>query len=145
MAFIRGEDAINGTEGTLQITINGRVETLARVLSFEANVDLNKSEFQPIGDQWTRHKVNGRSGSGSMTLLYGTPLFIELLRSGTMPAIRLIATNDDRASRSGRQTIALEDVSFDNLPISRLESGDHVEVDADFTFSGITALENFRQ
>ena len=143
------DDTINGNEGTLQAILNGRVEEMAMVDEFEANVELNKVEVQILGSRWTHHKVTGMTGTGNMRLKYITSQFrqmvVEYGRTGRMPQISLIGTNDDPASTVGRQTVALRNVLIDGTKMFALNSDkDILDEEIGFTFTDVEVLEAFR-
>lgn len=140
-----GQDAVNASEGTLQVVLDGRVEDLA-VIEFEAEATVNQESFFVIGRMYEQHKETGLSGSGSLTVKYGTPLFTKILldyeRNRRLPPIRIVQTNADRGSSAGRQTIVYEHVKFNSLPLSRLLN-DVPDVDVDFTYEKTQVLEKF--
>lgn len=148
MAIWRAANSINGRLCKCFATIDGRVEELFFAKSFEANIEKTKEEMNVMGDLWTHHKASGLSGSGSITLLYVTPVFRAMLKRYEVTKedeyFNFTMVNNDPGSKAGIQTVILLDCNIDGSVAGKfdVESG-ALEEDIDFTFEGVEYPSQF--
>jgi len=148
MAFIAAQNTVSGREGQVIATINGRVETLFEVESFDSEVELEKQEIRTLGNRAQQHKVIGWSGTGTMTVKYISSRFrqiiVDYINTGRMPTMTLVGTNNDVQSRVGAQTISLSGVIIDGSEMFKLDidEGELTE-EISFTYTGVTMLDRF--
>ena len=148
MATLKAWDAINGALGTCYATINGNKEEMLYVKKVEATVKKNKSEIKVLGQTGVKHKSNGWSGSGSMTIYYSTTKFrnlmLDYIKNGKDAYFELIIQNSDPASEIGTQTIALKQVNIDNVTMAKLDiNSTELDEEVSFTFNDIDILNSF--
>ena len=147
MAKLKSFDPISGKEGVAYAKINGNNEELFFAKTIEASVEKAKSEIKAIGRRMTGHKTTGMSGSGKMTLYYLTPLFRQMLKqykdTGVDIYFDLVVENNDPSSSAGKQTTLLMDCNLDSVVLTKLDSDDPLEEDADFTFEDYDILQEF--
>ena len=148
MTIYRASDSINGRLCKAFATIDGNVEELFFIKSFEANIEKTKSEVPVIGDLWLQHKAGGLSGSGSMTIRAGSPLFKRLISSYADTQIDqyfpLTIVNADPGSRRGIQSVTLLDVNFNGCNVTKMDvETDVLEEDYEFTFSGVKYIQEY--
>ena len=141
MTIHRAANCVNGKLCKAFATIDGNVEELFWIKSFEATVEKSKAEVPVMGDLWMQHKAGGLSGTGNMTIYSGTPIFkkmmLEYETTHIDKYITLTIVNADPGSASGTQSVVLTDVNFDSTNVTKIDvESEALEEDMDFTFSG---------
>lgn len=156
MAFqMRGKDAVSGSLAECYITIDGQRFNFMQAITFEANMEKNKSEVPILGKTGKGNKSNGWTGTGSMTCHFNQSVMRELLEkyknTGEDTYFNIEVTNEDPTSAVGRQTMILIDCNLDGGVLAKFDAdADYLEEDFDFTFEdfqmkeGYTELEGFR-
>lgn len=147
---LKAWDAINGAEGVCWANIDGIKEEMLYVKDIEANIKKNKSELKVIGTTTVKHKANGWSGTGKMTLYYATSKFRELMakymNKGIDTYFDLYIENEDPTSEIGKQTIWLKQVNIDDIPLAKLDvNSTELDEEINFTFNGAEILNRFTQ
>jgi len=147
---VRDTTVINGNEGTLQVTIAGRVEELAQVREFEAEITYIKEEIRSLSQRMIAHKIIGQSGAGSVTIYYNSHTFrrvaTEYKRTGVFPEMSLVPSNRDpqASAQIGGQSVALRRVKPDGVILAMLGESEVLEEDFSFTFEEYDFLTTFR-
>ena len=146
---LKAWDAINGASGMAYIDIDGQREALFYLKKIEAKIKKNKNEIKVLGQTGVKHKANGWSGSGSMTIYYSTSKFRELtlkyMKTGKDTYFDIYVENADTNSDIGRQSIVLRQVNLDEVSMTKLDVGStELEEDMSFTFNDIDILESFK-
>lgn len=149
MGFLKSGDVISGREGTAFITIDGRNVPMFWLKTFEATVELVKTEVPVLGKRTNQQKVTGANGTGSMTIHKVTSEFaaigIQYMKTGTVPEITVKITNDDPASSIGRQSTLIKGILLDSIVIAKLDiESETLDEDVDFTFDDADLLEQFK-
>lgn len=150
MAFLLERDALNGKEGKAFITIDGRNVEMFGLKSFETNAEFEEADFRVVGTRLVQKKTTGVSLTGSMTIYYGTPEFLNLvedyLRTGKLPYFTIQVTNDDPSTSVGTQTVAFYNVKLQSIPISILDADtEFLTEDVAFSFTSFEVLSRFTQ
>lgn len=148
MAFLLERDALNGKTGKGFITINGRNQELFSLKKFQSDAEFQESDFKVVGTTLVQKKTTGVSLTGSMTIYYGTPLFLEMvqtyLKTGNLPYFTLQITNDDPASSVGTQTVALYNVKLSKAPVAMLDAdSEWLEEEVTFSYTNLEVLNAF--
>ena len=111
MAYLLERDALNGKEGRAIATINGKQIELFGCKNVKADYSLDSADLKLVGTRLVQKKTTGIQLSGSMTIIYGTPYFKQLVKNymttGAPPYFTLQIINDDPATSVGRQVAAL--------------------------------------
>ena len=122
-------DAISGKEGTIFVTIDGRRFAAMNVVDFKADVEILKTDVPIVGDRNVGDKPAGWKGKVTMSYYYNQPHLRDAISSyvktGKMPVMEAELTNDDPASRVGRQTVVLKGVSLNGVTLAMLDSADN--------------------
>ena len=149
MIFTNGQDTVNGTQAVVHATIGGRVEEMFYVQEFEASVDLQKEEVNFVGSLATHHKVIGWAGSGSATIHYMTSVFrriiVDFIKTGRMPRMTLMGTNNDPASTIGTQTVVLKGIILDDSVLFKMANKEVLDDEINFTFEDAEMLDEFNR
>ena len=123
MSILRAGNTINGKCCKAFATIDGKVEELFYIKSFNAEITKNKTEVPVMGDVWIQNKAGSLSGSGAITMKYLSPVFRKMMDRYATTMIDeyfdFTIVNDDPGSKAG------------------------IEEDVNFTFSGVANISNF--
>lgn len=148
MAYLLERDAVNGKAGAGFMNINGRNVQMFSMKNFSTEASFQESDFRVVGTRLVQKKTTGVELTGTMTIYYGTPEFVQMVRdylsSGTLPLFTLQIVNDDEATTVGRQTIAFYNVKLQRAPLAKLDAdAEFLTSDISFSFTSFEILEAF--
>lgn len=148
MSFLLERDALNGKAGRAFAVIDGRNVEMFGLKKFQADAEFQESDFKVVGTNLVQKKTSGVSLSGSATVYYGTPEFLNMLKtylkSGKLPYFTFQITNEDQGSTIGSQTVALYNVKLQKLPITILDADtEFLTMDIAFSFTNVEILNAF--
>lgn len=148
MATFNSKDAISGQEGKAFATIDGQRYDMFQAKTIEATIAKSKTEMRRLGARMVGHKSGPMTGTGSMTIYYGTPMFRKMIkdykRTGLDLYFDLQIINEDIASESGRQVTILKNCNIDGVTLAMLDvDSDAMEESIDFTFDDFQIPEEF--
>lgn len=148
MSYLLERDAINGKEGRAVCTINGKQVELFGVKNLKIDYSIDSADFKVVGTRLVQKKSTGIQLTGSMTIVYGTPQFKQMVKeymlTGAIPYFTLQVTNSDPATTVGTQTIALYNCRLNSGNIAQLDAdADFLTEDVSFDFTQFEILESF--
>lgn len=148
MAYLLEQDALNGKEGRALCTVNGKQIELFGVKNLKIDYSLDSSDFKVVGTRLVQKKTTGIQLTGSMTIVYGTPTFKQMIKdymtTGAIPYFTLQITNNDPATTVGEQTIALYNCRLNSGNIAQLDAdADFLTEDVSFDFTQFEILKSF--
>ena len=148
MAYLLERDALNGKEGRALCTVNGKQIELFGVKNLKIDYSLDSSDFKVVGTRLVQKKTTGIQLTGSMTIVYGTPTFKQMIKdymtTGAIPYFTLQITNNDPATTVGEQTIALYNCRLNSGNIAQLDAdADFLTEDVSFDFTQFEILKSF--
>lgn len=149
MSFLLERDTLNGAAGKAVIIQDGQVKDLFGAKSVKTQAEISSSDMKVIGTKKAQQKPGSVKQTGTMTVYYGTPLFMEMLaqyiRTGVMPYFQLQTTNDDPTTTVGVQTVAYYDCKLTGtIPLSVLDAeADMLTMDVSFTYEDFELLSSF--
>ncbi len=123
---------ILGTYG--QMFIDGVWQT--NINHLEAKVAIQKRELNLSGDDWVRHKMGPKKGTGTMS---GFKVTSDLLQRG-FSKFELVSKLADPESY-GHERVRLKNVMVDELQLANWTSGEEVKEEIPFTFEGYELLD----
>lgn len=149
MGYLLAQDSLNGTAGKAFMVVDGKNIELFGLKKFESNAEIQTSDFKVVGALANQTKPKGIKYSGTATIYYGTPAFLNILleykRTGKFPTINFQITNDDKGSTVGTQVIAIYGVIFTKIPIAILDdSADNLQEEISFNFADFEPLQRFK-
>ena len=114
---------------------------------FQSDAEFQEEDFKVVGTNLVQTKTTGVKLSGTMTLYYGSPYFLQLLndylKTGKLPYFTMQIENDDPSS-VGTQTVVYYNVKLNKLPISKLDAEtSSLDMDVGFTFTNVEVLNWF--
>lgn len=148
MAFLLERDALNGTQGSAFMTLDGQNIELFSMKKFQSDAEFQETDFKVVGTTLVQKKTTGVSLSGTMTIYYGTPYFLKILqeyiKTGKLPYFTLQITNDDPSTSVGTQTVVLYNVKLQKVPIAMLDAeSNYLEEEVSFSFTSLEVLNYF--
>ena len=149
MSFLLERDALNGKTGKAFLTANGKNNELFSIKKFQSDAEFQESDFKVVGTTLVQKKTTGVTLTGSMTIYYGTPLFLEMLqaylKTGTLPYFTIQVTNNDPSSSVGVQTVALYNCKLSKVPVAMLDAdAEWLEEEVSFSYTSLEVLNAFR-
>ena len=148
MSFLLERDALNGKSGSGFITINGENHQMFGMKKFQSDAEFQEEDFKVVGTTLVQTKTTGVKLSGTMTLYYGSPYFLQLLneylKTGKLPYFTMQIENDDPSTSVGTQTVVYYNVKLNKLPISKLDAEtSSLDMEVGFTFTNVEVLNWF--
>lgn len=148
MSYLLQQDGINGKAGKAFCTIDGKNIALFNLKNLRTEEEYTTTEFPVVGTKTIQTGITGVKHNGKMTVYYGTSAFAKIAetfnRTGKMPRISILASNDDEATTVGKQTIAYYDVVLTKIPLTILDdSANYLEEEIPFSYGTFEILESF--
>lgn len=149
MSFLLERDALNGKSGSGFMTINGENHEMFSMKKFQSDAEFQESDFKVVGTTLVQKKTTGVSLTGSMTLYYGSPYFLQMLvdylKTGKLPYFTLQIKNDDPSTSVGTQTIVFYNVKLSKLPVAKLDAdAEFLDMEVSFSYTHIEVLDWFK-
>lgn len=148
MSYLLEGDSLTGKAGRAFLTIDGRNIEMFGLKKIQADAELQESDFKVVGTNLVQKKTTGVTLSGTATLYYGTPEFLNMLKTylktGRLPYFTIQITNDSEGSTVGSQTVVLYNAKLQKLPIALLDAdSEHLTMDITFSFTNVEVLNAF--
>lgn len=146
--FLLERDALNGKSGRAFLTITGRNVEMFGLKKIQCDAEFQESDFKVVGTNLIQKKTTGVSLTGSATVYYGTPEFLDMLKTylktGVLPYFTIQITNENSGGTVGKQTVVLYNVKLQKLPIAILDAdAEHLTMDVSFSYTNIEVLNAF--
>ena len=147
--YLLAADTINGAEGQVFITTNGKNVEVAGMRNLQVNASIQSSDMRVIGTSKIQEKRNGVKLSGQGNVYYGTPLFTNMvmnyIKTGVMPEFTIQIVNNDPASSVGNQNVVCTGCTLTgDIPVAVLNDEEAMlNYDFNFTVSDVNILESF--
>jgi hypothetical protein len=161
---LRAQDTISGALGSCFITMymdreGKKTDTKQRyrfgqVSKLDADIELTKASFIPLGQTEEVNKITGSKGKGSATFKFDTAMFLKMYNyfreTGQEMFFDMQVNNEDKASTAKSQTVTLKNCLLDTIPIARLDtSAATLEANISFTYEyaaeGSNTFEQIRE
>lgn len=149
MSYLLERDTLNGAAGKAVLIRDGQVQELFGAKNVKTQAEISSTDMKVIGTKKAQQKPGSVKQSGTMTVYYGTPLFLDMLaqyiRSGIMPYFNLQITNDDPTTTVGVQTVVYYNCKLSGtIPLSVLDAeADMLTMDISFTYEDFEILSAF--
>lgn len=148
MAFLQERDALNGKQGKAIVTINGQNQELFGAKKVQTDAEFQESDFKVIGTTQVQTKTTGVKLTGTMTIYYGTPIFIQMVqdykKTGKMTFFNLQVENNDPSTSVGKQTVVYYNCKLSKIPLSILDAdADFLEEEVGFSYTDVEVLDWF--
>ena len=139
MAYLLARDTVNGAEGSVFVTVNGKNVQVAGMKNVRLDAELQSQDMRVIGTRSIQTKNNGVKQSGTGTIYYGDDLFrdmiLEYIQTGNMRQFDIQLTNSDPTTTLGSQTIVAYGCTLTGtIPLAILDDEESM-LNYDFSFS----------
>ncbi len=149
MSYLLAKDTVNGAEGKVFITKDGRNIEVACMRNITTNAEIQSSDMRVIGTRTIQNKNNGAKLTGTGNIYYGTNLFTDMvlqyIQTGVMPEFDIQITNDDPATSIGSQVMAYYGCTLTGtIPLSILNDEEAMlNYDFNFAWTRVARLQAF--
>ena len=140
MAFLLAKDTVNGAEGKIFITRNGKNIEVAGMRNIRTNAEIQNQDMRVIGTRKIQQKSNGTKLTGTGNIYYGSNIFtdmvLEYINTGIMPEFDIQITNSESSSATlGSQVMVYYGCTLTGtIPLSILDKEESM-LNYDFNFA----------
>lgn len=150
MGYQLAKDTVNGAEGKVIITLNGKNMEIAGMRNIRTNAEVQTQDMRVIGTRKIQQKSNGAKLTGTGNLYYGSNIFtnmvLEYIETGIMPEFSIQLTNTEESSATlGSQVMAYYGCTLTGtIPLSILDSEESMlNYDFSFAYTDVQRLQAF--
>lgn len=149
MAYLLARDTLNGAEGSIVVTRNGKNYTAACMRNIRTNAEIQSNDMRVIGTRTIQDKANGAKLTGTGNIYYGTNLWtdmvLEYIQTGVMPEFDIQITNNDPTTSVGSQVMAYYGCHLTGtIPLSILDDEEAMlNYDFNFAYTRVARLQAF--
>lgn len=149
MSYLLAKDTVNGAEGKIFITVDGKNIEVACMRNITTNGEIQGNDMRVIGTRKIQNKPNGAKLTGTGNIYYGTNLFTDMvlkyINEGVMTQFDIQITNRDPSTTIGSQTIAYYGCQLTGtIPLSILNDEEAMlKYDFNFTYTNVARLTSF--
>lgn len=150
MGYLLAQDTVNGAEGSIFITRNGKNIQIAGMRNINTQAEIQSTDMKVIGTRLIQDKPNGAKLTGSGNIYYGSNIFLDMLleyiKTGIMPEFTIQIINKDPATSIGQQNMVYYGCKLTGtVPMSILNNDDQMlNFDFSFSISKASRLNKFR-
>lgn len=151
MSFLLARDTVNGAEGKIFITQNGKNVEVAGMRNIKTNAEIQSSDMRSVGTRIIQNKNNGAKLTGTGNIYYGSNIFTDMvlqyITTGVMPEFDIQITNNDPTTTIGEQVMAYYGCTLTGtIPLSILDSEQAMlNYDFNFAYTRVARLEAFTE
>lgn len=127
MAYLLAKDTVNGAEGKIFVTIDGKNIEVACMRNITTNAEMQNQDMRVIGTRKIQDKPNGVKLTGTGNIYYGTNIWTDMvlkyINTGVMDEFDIQITNNDPTTSINTQSIAYYGCHLTGtIPLSILNS-----------------------
>ncbi len=149
MAYLLAQDTLNGAEGKIVITRDGRNMEIAGMRNITTSAEIQGNDMKVIGTRKIQNKNNGAKLTGKGNIYYGTNIFTDMvldyINTGVMPQFDIQITNLDPTTTVGSQVMAYYGCTLKGtIPLSILNDEEAMlNYDFEFAYTDVRRLQSF--
>lgn len=150
MAYLLAQDTVNGAEGSIFVTRDGKNIQIAGMRNVTTQAEIQSTEMKVIGTRLIQEKPNGVKMTGSGNIYYGSNTFLDMLldyiKTGVMPEFSIQIINKDPATSIGSQNMVYYGCKLTgSIPMSILNDEEELlNYDFNFSISKVSRLTKFK-
>ena len=147
--FLLSRDTVNGAEGKIIVTVDGKQTEIAGMRNITTNAEIQGQDMRVIGTRIIQNKPNGAKQTGTGNIYYGSHIFLDMvleyINTGRMPEFDIQISNTDPTTSIGSQIMAYYGCQLTGtIPLSILNNEEAMlNYDFNFTFTRVARLESF--
>lgn len=151
MAFLLAKDTVNGAEGKIFITVDGRNIEVASMKNITTNAEIQSNDMRVVGTRIIQNKNNGAKLTGKGNIYYGSNIFTDMvlqyIQTGVMPEFDIQLTNNDPTTTIGSQVMAYYGCTLTGtVPLSILDDEEAMlNYDFEFAYTRVARLKSFNE
>lgn len=151
MSYILAKDTVNGAEGSIVITRDGKNYEIACMKNIKTAANIQSQDMRVIGTRKIQQKANGAKLTGTGNIYYGTNIFtdmvLEYINTGKMPEFDIQITNSDPTTSIGSQAMAYYGCHLTGeIPISILDDEESMlNYNFNFSYTSVARLQSFNE
>lgn len=151
MSYLLAQDTVNGAEGSIVITQNGKNTVIAGMRNIQTNAEIQSQDMRVIGTRTIQSKQNGAKLTGKGNIYYGSNIFTDMvlqyIQTGVMPQFDIQITNSDPTTTVGSQVMAYYGcVLTGTIPLSILDDEETMmNYDFNFAYTSVARLSSFNE
>ena len=149
MSYLLAQDTLNGAEGSIVITVNGKNTVIAGMRNIQTVADIQSEEMRTVGTRKIQAKPNGANLTGTGNIYYGSNIFTDIvldyIKTGHMTRFDIQITNNDPSTSVGSQVMAYYGCTLTGeIPLSVLDSEEAMlNYDFEFAYTDVERLQAF--
>lgn len=149
MSYLLARDTVNGAEGKIFITLDGKNIEVACMKNIRTTAEIQGNDMRVIGTRTIQNKSNGAKLAGTGNIYYGTNLFTDMvlqyINTGVMPEFDIQITNNDPTTTIGTQAMAYYGCTLTGeIPLSILNDEEAMlNYDFNFAYTRVSRLQAF--
>lgn len=152
MSFLLANSTVNGAEGRITITKNGKVTEIAGMKNITTTAGIQSTDMRVIGNRRIQKKVNGVNLTGKGNVYFGSngsnlfaDMVLRYINDGILDEFDITILNNDPASHVGSQVMGYYGCSLTgDIPLSILDSEESMlNYDFNFAITHVARLEAF--
>lgn len=152
MSYLMAQDTLNGAEGKITITRNGRILEVCGMRNIKALAGIQTADMRTIGTRKIQAKANGVKQTGSGNVYFGsngsnlfTDMVLNYIENGVQDMFDITITNEDPTSSVGAQVMGYYGcVLTGDIPLSILDDEEAMlNYDFNFSYTSVKRLEAF--
>lgn len=149
MAYLLAKDTVNGAEGKIFVTIDGKNIEVAGMRNITTNGEMQNQDMRVIGTRKIQDKPNGVKLTGTGNIYYGTNIWTDMvlkyINTGVMTEFDIQITNQDPTTSIGTQSIAYYGCHLTGtIPLSILNDEESMlNYDFNFAYTRVAWLTAF--
>lgn len=147
--FLLSRDTVNGAEGKIIVTVDGKQTEIAGMRNITTNAEIQGQDMRVIGTRIIQNKPNGAKQTGTGNIYYGSNIFLDMvleyINTGRMPEFDIQISNTDPTTSIGSQIMAYYGCQLTGtIPLSILNNEEAMlNYDFNFTFTRVARLASF--
>lgn len=149
MSYLLAKDTVNGAEGTIVITRDGKNYEVACMKNIKTTAGIQSQDMRVIGTRKIQAKPNGAKLTGTGNIYYGSNIFTDMvlayIQTGKMEEFDIQITNADPTTSIGTQAMAYYGCTLTgDIPLSILDDQESMlNYDFNFTYTDVARLQAF--
>lgn len=149
--FLLSRDTVNGAEGKIIVTVDGKQTEIAGMRNITTNAEIQGQDMRVIGTRIIQNKPNGAKQTGTGNIYYGSNIFLDMvleyINTGHMPEFDIQISNTDPTTSIGSQVMAFYGCQLTGtIPLSVLNNEESMlNYDFNFTFTRVARLASFTE
>lgn len=151
--FLLAQDTVNGAEGKITMTRNGKISEIAGMRNIQTDADIQTTDMRCIGSRTIQKKPNGAALTGKGNVYFGSngsnafaDMVLRYINEGILDEFDIVITNSDPATSMGNQIVGYYGCHLTgSIPLSILNDEESMlNYDFNFAYNRVARLKAFK-